>query len=132
MEGEMSRKESRVSFFQMRSLVETLFAGWHSREVGSFHWHGPEVLQAATSAAWNLSMFLSVRNRPRALLISFFQESLATTPWQETADDDVLRPVIHGGLQIFIIEAAVGITAGRNGAFDRVEGILTFLRTRDG
>ena len=41
---------------------------------------GPELAQAATSAAWKFSTLLSAMNKPRAVSISVFQESLATTP----------------------------------------------------
>ena len=41
---------------------------------------GPELAQAATSAAWKFSTLLSAMNRPRAVSISVFHESLATTP----------------------------------------------------
>src|SRR5918993_4793482 len=41
---------------------------------------GPELAQTATSAAWKLSTFLSATNKPRAVSISVFQESFATTP----------------------------------------------------
>src|SRR5579883_2551955 len=49
----------------------------------------------------------------------------------EARNNRILRPLLHPPLLVRVVLALIGIGPGRNGALQRVEGILTFLRAAD-